>query len=220
MVKLKHSQLAQVQKTFAGSLISRARFGDEKSAEVVKRLQELQKETGFYGKPLGNHQFLQAKERTEILDAWVQKWIDANPEGRILNVGCGFCTRFWRLDTKSTHWTELDYPAMIEIRHIVLPIEDTMYQTYIGHDLSVPHNVPYDLLIGEGVFMHMPEAHARQHIKGECMFDVMGLGRSISMGHTMRWKWDPDKWNFQILDKIRYDVTMKNREAFALWVKA
>jgi hypothetical protein len=120
---------------------------------------------------------------------------------------------------------------MIEIRHIVLPIENdlstnrredpySMYQCYKGHDLTMPHDVPYDLLIGEGVFMHMAEAHARQHIKGECIFDVMGMGRTVGMGSTMRWKWDPTEWDFQILDKIRYDVTIARREAFALWVKA
>ena len=214
------SKLEQVQKTFVGSLSSRAFYGYEKDKEVFAKLQELQKQTNFFGKPLGQHKFSQAKERTDILDGFVQRWIDANPDGRILSVGCGFCTRRWRLDIKDTHWTELDFPEMIDLRHKVLPIEDPEKHVYIGHDLKDPHNIPYDLLIGEGVFMHMPESWARLHIKGEVIFDVQGLGRKTGLGQTMRWRWDPEQWNFKIIDKQRFDVKIDAREAWALWVIA
>lgn len=213
--------LEQVQKTFIGSLSSRAQYGDEKAKEVIAKLQEIQNKTNFFGNRLGQHKFIQAKERTDILDEWAQKWIDRNPTGRILNVGVGFCTRRWRLDIKGTYWTELDFPEMIELRRQVLPIEEPTRHVYIGHDLKDPHNIPCDLLIGEGVFMHMPEAWARLHIKGECMFDVLGLGRKVGLGATQRWRWDPDTWDFEILDKKKFDVSITTaREAWALWVRA
>jgi len=208
----------QTKKTFIGSLSSRAHFGDEKAKEVLEKLRTINEETDFFGGKLGKHRFLQAKERTEIFDMWVKTWINENPNGTILNVGCGFCTRFWRLDNGTINWIDVDYPDMIELRHKVLPIEDLNRCQYIGHDLIDPLKIDRGLLIGEGVFPHMEKKYVRQHLKGECMFDVQGQNRTVGLGN-FKWRYVPEEWKFKIIDKQIFDVTMNTREAWALWIK-
>ncbi|MDE1850339.1 MAG: class I SAM-dependent methyltransferase [Candidatus Micrarchaeota archaeon] len=59
--------------------------------------------------------------RTRILDDWVSEFLKSNGEALVINLGCGFCTRFERLlgnglDTKKTVWINVDLPEMINLR--------------------------------------------------------------------------------------------------------
>ncbi len=54
--------------------------------------------------------------RTEILDEQTQVFISSNPEGVVVNLGCGLDTRFYRLDNECINWYDLDLPETIDLR--------------------------------------------------------------------------------------------------------
>lgn len=54
--------------------------------------------------------------RTVIIDDITAKFIKANPDGTIVNLGCGLDTRFSRLDNEKIHWFDLDLPDTISLR--------------------------------------------------------------------------------------------------------
>ena len=54
--------------------------------------------------------------RTGLLDKAVKVFMDKNPDGFILNIGCGLDTRFYRLDNGSIQWYDLDLPESLQIR--------------------------------------------------------------------------------------------------------
>jgi len=54
--------------------------------------------------------------RTLIIDDFVNRFIRDNPEGIIVNCGCGLDTRFSRLDNGRIRWFDIDLPNVIELR--------------------------------------------------------------------------------------------------------
>ena len=54
--------------------------------------------------------------RTGLFDKAVKVFMDKNPDGFILNIGCGLDTRFYRLDNGSIQWYDLDLPESLQIR--------------------------------------------------------------------------------------------------------
>ncbi|MCP4199807.1 MAG: class I SAM-dependent methyltransferase [Proteobacteria bacterium] len=54
--------------------------------------------------------------RTIIFDEYVSEFIKKNPDGVVINLGCGLDTRFQRVDNGKVHWFDLDLPETIELR--------------------------------------------------------------------------------------------------------
>ena len=54
--------------------------------------------------------------RTIILDRETKKFVEQNPNGIIISVGCGLDTRFMRVDNGSIHWYDIDFPEVIKLR--------------------------------------------------------------------------------------------------------
>ncbi len=67
----------------------------------------------FQGHGLQN---LGIESRTRVLDREVGAFMDANPEGRVVNLGAGLDTRSYRLDNGTIAWIEIDLPAVIAFR--------------------------------------------------------------------------------------------------------
>ncbi|MBN1159651.1 MAG: class I SAM-dependent methyltransferase [Candidatus Diapherotrites archaeon] len=99
--------------------------------------------------------------RTQILDTQTQTFLDKNPDGVVVNLGCGLDTRFARIDNGHVSWYDLDLPQVMEIRNNFFketrrykPIESNVL------DLSwmekIPKNKP-TLFIAEGLLMYIPE---------------------------------------------------------------
>ncbi len=54
--------------------------------------------------------------RTSIFDGWVREFLRENPEGTVVEIGCGLNTRFERVDNGRLRWFDLDLPDVIELR--------------------------------------------------------------------------------------------------------
>jgi O-methyltransferase involved in polyketide biosynthesis len=109
--------------------------------------------------------------RARKYDALCLEFLDEFPAGLIVNLGCGFDTRFWRLGGKGLKYIELDLPSVIQTKKQLLG-EKMIYQTiessvldkgWIGkiNDLQ-EDNV---LFIAEGLFMYLPEDDVKRTLK-------------------------------------------------------
>jgi methyltransferase (TIGR00027 family) len=109
---------------------------------------------------LTNHIALRARKYDSIINDFISK----NPSSTVVNLGCGFDTRYWRIDNKKCEYIELDLPEIVEIKKEIL--KDRLSYELIGCsvlDTSWIDRVTSKgnrnfLLIAEGLFMYLPKA--------------------------------------------------------------
>jgi O-methyltransferase involved in polyketide biosynthesis len=69
-------------------------------------------------------------------DSAANRFIAANPQCTVINLACGFDTRFWRIDNENCRYIELDLPEVIALKREILT------------DAIRPHNLGYELIGG------------------------------------------------------------------------
>ena len=113
--------------------------------------------------------------RTKYFDDFVKGFIDKHPEANILNLGCGFCTRFWRVDNGQITWLDVDLPLIYAARLRKFPKNDRLKMaTYDLRTQVVPGD--FDLIIAEGLFNYLLEYEAIKLITGLTICDI-ALGK-------------------------------------------
>ena len=112
--------------------------------------------------------------RARKYDRLVNDYIAENPGCTVINLGCGFDTRYWRIDHRDCEYLELDLPEVIEIKKKVLQ-HKLEYELMAGSvlDNNWIENILAKtgrkvLFIAEGLFMYLDKKA------------VMGLFRTIS----------------------------------------
>jgi O-methyltransferase involved in polyketide biosynthesis len=119
MSKLATDDLMGVSETLLVPLHCRAAVSRSGSGlfkdEVAERFHD---EIAYDWEKFEEHglQNLGIESRTRILDREVGAFVDANPEGAVVNLGAGLDTRFHRLDNGAIAWIEIDLPAVIAFR--------------------------------------------------------------------------------------------------------
>jgi methyltransferase (TIGR00027 family) len=101
--------------------------------------------------------------RSRKYDSYARTFIEENPNGMVVNLGCGFDTRYWRVSANAWKYVEIDLPEVIEIKKKVLgDIANyemigcsVLEEAWIERILSVQkENV---LFLAEGLFMYLPK---------------------------------------------------------------
>lgn len=125
--------------------------------------------------------------RVQEYDRIVKDFLTTYPDAIVINLGCGLCTRFMRVDNGSIHWYEIDFPGVIELRRKFFE-ETDRYQfiaqsildfTWIDQIQRSP-NHPC-LILMEGVAPYLTDADNRALISqiqhclapAEFLFDVL-----------------------------------------------
>jgi O-methyltransferase involved in polyketide biosynthesis len=101
--------------------------------------------------------------RTRKYDALINDWIARNPSSTVVNLGCGFDTRYWRIAHQKCRYLELDLPEIIELKKVAL--KGKLDYELIGGSVLDPvwieqvtaignRNI---VLIAEGLFMYLPK---------------------------------------------------------------
>ncbi len=101
--------------------------------------------------------------RVETFDNIANLFISNNPKCTVINLGCGFDTRFWRIETKDCRYIEIDLPEVVVLKREIL--KDQLSYELIGCsvlDASWIDRVTTSgnsnfLLLAEGLFMFLPE---------------------------------------------------------------
>ncbi|WP_321413758.1 class I SAM-dependent methyltransferase [uncultured Desulfobacter sp.] len=110
--------------------------------------------------------------RTEVFDEIVSRFLKENPDGIIVNIGAGLCTRFQRIDNGTVTWFELDVPEALELRKkFVSPsppryryIEKSAFDYTWLDDVAGAAGEKKDnvLILAEGVLMYFEESEVKE----------------------------------------------------------
>ncbi|MEM7769360.1 MAG: class I SAM-dependent methyltransferase [Cyanobacteria bacterium P01_A01_bin.37] len=65
---------------------------------------------------LTNHIALRARK----YDAETIDFVDNNPNGLVISLGCGFDTRYWRISDKVWNYIEIDLPEIVAVKQAIL----------------------------------------------------------------------------------------------------
>ena len=99
--------------------------------------------------------------RCKRFDIIISDFITRNPNGIIVNIGCGLDTTYERLGNQTISWFDLDLPDVIELRRKFL--KESVNRTFIESsftDSSWLNVIPKDekvLFIATGVFVYFEE---------------------------------------------------------------
>ena len=104
--------------------------------------------------------------RGRSFDGIADAFISSNPGCTVIDLACGFNTRFWRIQNGSCKYLELDLPEVIELKREILK-EHLSYEL-IGYsvldtswiDKVTSNGSSSFLLLAEGLFMYLPKQDA------------------------------------------------------------
>jgi methyltransferase (TIGR00027 family) len=104
--------------------------------------------------------------RAKKYDAFVRDFLLEFPKGVVVNIGCGFDSRFLRIDNGSVVFYDLDLPEIIAIRKNFF--QESLRNHLIASSVLdyrwmaqlLQHSGPF-LFLAEGVFMYLDEKDVR-----------------------------------------------------------
>ncbi|KIX11904.1 class I SAM-dependent methyltransferase [Dethiosulfatarculus sandiegensis] len=110
--------------------------------------------------------------RTEVFDEVASQFLKKNPNGIIVNIGAGLCTRFQRIDNGSATWFELDVKEALNLRKkFISPtpprygyIEKSAFDYTWLDDVSelAGRKKSKVLIVSEGVLMYFEENEVKE----------------------------------------------------------
>jgi len=158
--------------------------------------------------------------RVNVFDKAVHRFIADHPNCTVINLACGFDTRFWRIENEKCKYVELDLPDVIEIKKEILKdhlgyevIGSSVLDTSWIDKVTINGNTGF-ILIAEGLFMWLPPQDATRLLKeigerfyrSQLVLDIVpekytkGIWKKLIRLHS-RIEWGLDvAWNFGIKD--------------------
>ncbi len=104
--------------------------------------------------------------RSRRFDRYVQDFLSENPEGTVINLGCGMDTRFDRIDNGKVRWFDIDFPDVITLRRRFM--QENERHHFIERSVLDPEWIetvktggPY-LVLAEGLFMYLTEPDVKE----------------------------------------------------------
>jgi O-methyltransferase involved in polyketide biosynthesis len=108
-------------------------------------------------------------QRSLICDQVIRKFLESDPHGTIVNVGCGLDTTFDRVDNGKLTWYDLDLPDVIELRKQFIPESDRRHiipASLLDKEwLSTIQHSGRVLFISAGVLYYFEETEVREFLK-------------------------------------------------------
>lgn len=140
---------------------------DDLAVEIAKKACALEPSLQKWWKSLSRESQGLMIWRNVVIDKLVLKYIKQNPNGTIINLGAGLCTRFKRLDNGEIKWIELDLPP-VKTAWLNFNEESERHQFWTD---SIFENAWIDkveeiqnnnvLLIAEGLFMYFSKKQVK-----------------------------------------------------------
>ena len=202
--------LGPVQETLLIPLLARARetenprglLRDPRAVAIVRSLDY------DFGKWEGGRSLNGAMLRARMFDRYVESFLEAYPQGTVIEVGCGLDTRFDRVDNGHLRWFDLDLPDTIALRRHFF--DDEPRRTMIAASVletdwmaRVKATGGPWMFVAEAVLIYLDAADARRAIVGlakhfpgtRIAFDTTGTrmvesqDRHDAMRHFPRESW-------------------------------
>jgi methyltransferase (TIGR00027 family) len=114
------------------------------------------------------HDAIAGARRARIFDDIANRYIAANPHCTVINLACGFDTRFWRITNENCRYVEVDLPEVVALKREIL--KDKLGYELIGCsvldapwiDQVTAYGSSHCLLLAEGLLMFLPQPHVTQ----------------------------------------------------------
>jgi O-methyltransferase involved in polyketide biosynthesis len=154
-------ELGDVQQTLYIPLLDRAKYtrsggrllDDPKAVEIVNALRPDETQFGGSGSVF-------TVARTAIYDYWVRQFLQAHPDGTVVELGSGLNSRFERVDNGTVRWFDVDLPDTVAVRRrffedtdrrrtVAASVLDTGWMDAVGAP-----GPPY-FLVSEGVLVYL-----------------------------------------------------------------
>lgn len=196
-----------ISRSALGTLNSRAMLGDVCAKRFIDYLNQLD-----LVKDYKEFSFAPAILRGYIYDRWIGDILNQYKNLRVLNLGCGFCTRYFYVNKENVVWTDADLPEIVALRrgfnlhelegdnYKLLELDvNTMDLTLLTDN--------YDLVIAEGLLCYFPKARVLDlisHCK-HIICDVIGDERKLELSITQQWKYSYEDFkHLPITREFRY----------------
>jgi O-methyltransferase involved in polyketide biosynthesis len=109
--------------------------------------------------------------RNREFDRHARDFLARHPDGVVIHLGCGFDSRFERVDNGQVEWYDLDLPEVIDLRRKFVDDEGSRHHflacsAFDNTWLKVvePYRQRPFLFLAEGVLMYFEEAHVKSLI--------------------------------------------------------
>ncbi len=175
MSKVKPDKLSALAKTLLVPLYFRAVESQRQHPLVADRLAlELVEQIDYEFPRFAADDPMQATVmlRVREFDRLIQQFLNWQPQGTVINIGCGLDTRFQRLDNGGIRWFELDLAEVIALRRQFFQ-ESERYRFISSSvlecdwmDTVLSSSEGPWFFIAEGVFYYFSEAQIRPVILG------------------------------------------------------
>ena len=145
---------------------------DERAEALVRQIDPLIKDKPsrmakkLYKRSIDPRLVVHLALRSKKYDSFAKVFLEENPEGIVVNLGCGLDPRFFRIDNGKFTQFDLDLPGIIHLKQQLTPETDRYHlvgQSVLDHswmDRVEKLNRPVIFLV-EGVFMYLLEADVR-----------------------------------------------------------
>ena len=155
--------LGPVQRTMFFPLVGRALetrkphplLVDTMAVEIMGKIDLDLEKTGA---ELNPHSMAGWISRSLYIDSVAREFIAKNPDGTVVNIGCGMDTTFERVDNGRIRWIDLDLPDSIALRKLF--INETERRKFVASSFleegwlgSLPRNLKI-LFIAAGIFYY------------------------------------------------------------------
>lgn len=109
--------------------------------------------------------------RVKAIDNAVNRFIADHPKCTVINLACGFDTRFWRIENEKCNYIEIDLPEVIKLKKETLKdhlgyevMGSSVLDTSWIDKVTINGNTDF-LLLAEGLFMWLPPQDATRLFK-------------------------------------------------------
>jgi O-methyltransferase involved in polyketide biosynthesis len=148
-------------------------------------------------------------------DDIANRFISDHPGCTVVNLACGFDTRFWRIENRKCRYIELDLPAIIDLKGELL--KDHLGYELIACSILDPtwidqvtsHGSSDFLLLAEGLFMYLPKEDATRDSVAHnlsLIWPLRNTQRDCGNGF-LPWKPESGVWMFQSLSASTIHAT-------------
>ncbi len=87
----------------------------------------IMREKRIYG-GIQTHHSIDGANRAKVFDDTANRFIADNPNCTVINLGCGFDTRFWRIAHENCRFIEIDLPEVIALKREI-------FKDQLGYEL-------------------------------------------------------------------------------------
>ena len=134
--------------------------------------------------------------RVETFDNIANLFISNHPKCTVINLGCGFDTRFWRIENKDCRYIEIDFPEVVALKRELLKYQlgyeligcSVLDPSWI--DKVITNGNSNFLLLAEGLFMFLAE----RDVKNLLQLLAQKLIRSQLVVEMAQEKWTKGFW--------------------------